>query len=165
VDEITPKNIPRYSCVHFLETVETMKRTIEELSGLLNVKEDDAYIISRAFHWKREKLLDDFFNQPEKALEKAGVILKEKNEEGEKMVEDNPQSAPSVGICPICYEEVSEEVDFVKLECGHEFCVECFSTYLSTSIEFKGPLALSPSCPQHTCSSAVPDSTIMDYLR
>ena len=75
----------------------------------------------------------------------------------------NKPSKQQCLVCPICYEEFMNEIDIMKLLCGHYTCKGCFQDYLKNKIlvaqvkEFK--------CPQDECKFIVPESEIRRFLK
>lgn len=51
-------------------------------------------------------------------------------------------------ICSICTEEKEE---FYFLECGHEFCLDCFRNYISILQKENGPSLIRKTCPMQGC--------------
>lgn len=49
------------------------------------------------------------------------------------------------------------------LECGHRFCTQCWSEYLTTKIMSEG-LGQSIACAAHGCDILVDDVTVMKLL-
>jgi IBR domain, a half RING-finger domain/Zinc finger, C3HC4 type (RING finger) len=61
-------------------------------------------------------------------------------------------------LCEICYEDVEVSSKY-SLQCGHEFCTSCWSSYLSEASESKFSL-LELRCPQHGCEAGLVRSDI-----
>lgn len=49
---------------------------------------------------------------------------------------------------------------FTGLECGHKFCMQWWSKYLTTKIMEEG-MGQTISCPAHGCDILVDDNTVM----
>ncbi|XP_029420923.1 E3 ubiquitin-protein ligase ARIH1 isoform X2 [Nannospalax galili] len=63
-----------------------------------------------------------------------------------------------------CIREVNEVIQyFTGLECGHKFCMQCWSEYLTTKIMEEG-MGQTISCPAHGCDILVDDNTVMRLI-
>ena len=66
-------------------------------------------------------------------------------------------------LCPICYDEYSQESEVFHLLCGHATCRDCFNNYIKNKIliaqvkNFK--------CPQEACKFQIPESEIVRFLK
>ena len=66
-------------------------------------------------------------------------------------------------VCPICLEILpSDQLQVLKMSCGHFFCLYCFREYLKAKIEdrFVGLFL----CPQEKCQFAIPEHQIFEFL-
>lgn len=50
------------------------------------------------------------------------------------------------------------------LECGHQFCAQCWDTYLTTKVMGEGR-GQTIACPEHNCDIIVDDAKAMDSIR
>ncbi|PIO36835.1 hypothetical protein AB205_0033550, partial [Aquarana catesbeiana] len=58
---------------------------------------------------------------------------------------------------------IAAHLYFTGLECGHKFCMQCWSEYLTTKIIEEG-MGQTISCPAHGCDILVDDNTVMRLI-
>ncbi|CAG2170475.1 unnamed protein product [Oppiella nova] len=119
-----------------------------ETSHLLNVSLSSAEVLLRSFDWSQESLIDHWFNDSEQltAKEKHLIVINTDNEVL-KVAPNGKQKS-----CEICSLELgsSERIGAI---CGHQFCLNCWRTYLELKIECGETSAI--TCPAFNCSHLV----------
>ena len=97
-----------------------MESFIAEIANLLGVSQDIAQVLLQQYKWNKERLVDGYYSDPEKAVSNAGA--------GQAI--SNPQSAESTLICRICGDE-HDLANVYGLNCGHRFCRYILFLHLS----------------------------------
>ena len=94
----------------------------------------------------------DYLDDPDTVLEKAGVHSGENCEvlhlgAGSVSVGGKTQAAQSMPevTCLICYDDTAKE--YSSLACGHKYCNECYTTFLTHKIKDEGHSAIFATCP------------------
>lgn len=145
-----------------------MNCLVNEVSSLLDLNTDMTQTLLHNNKWDKEKLVDIFFADSDRALKDAGLDLfsqelislalyDERSEEAEK-------SSGKMGVfrCRICC-DCCDVGTFFSLGCGHKFCRPCYSEYLRNQVN-DGPSCIQAHCPEHKCSQAVTKSVFRALL-
>jgi ariadne-1 len=82
-----------------------------------------AAALLRYFSWNKEKVIDNFCNDPEKTKERAGIM---------HFVTEF-QTSPTSKFCRICVEECPAQ-EVIAMGCGHFFCRTCYTNYLCNKV-------------------------------
>ncbi|RDA91862.1 hypothetical protein CP533_3684 [Ophiocordyceps camponoti-saundersi (nom. inval.)] len=126
---------------------------ISEVNMILDMRKEDAAILLRHFRWNKERLLEDYMDQPEQVLEAAGL-------------RNNARALPKLEIiqgfvCEICCED-DDGLQSFALKCGHRYCIDCYRHYLTQKIRGEGEAARI-QCPADGCGRVL-DSRSLDLL-
>ena len=122
-----------------LNDLEVAKNSlIAETSTMLNISLSSAEVILRSYDWSQESLIDYWFNGGNRSSndnhlsdEFKGIIEFE-SLNSEISSENSEQSLKL--FCEICSLEL-ESKSGISAKCGHQFCAECWRTYLELKIE------------------------------
>ncbi|XP_070957127.1 uncharacterized protein [Macaca nemestrina] len=116
-------------------------------------------ILLSHFNWDQEKLMERYFDgNLEKLFAECHVINPSKKSRTRQM---NTRSSAQDMPCQICCLNYPNSY-FTGLECGHKFCMQCWSEYLTTKIMEDG-MGQTISCPAHGCDILVDDNTVMYF--
>ncbi|KAG2471266.1 BBS4 protein, partial [Polypterus senegalus] len=105
---------------------------------------------------RRRPTVRYFDGNLEKLFSECHVINPSKKSRTRQM---NTRSSAQDMPCQICYLNYPNSY-FTGLECGHKFCMQCWSEYLTTKIIEEG-MGQTISCPAHGCDILVDDSTVI----
>ena len=122
------------------------------------VQRDEAIMLLLEGRWNKERLLEQYMEDADAVLRKAlghsiakaGLTL---------------EQAPLGFICEICYCEQDGSDDMAELkrvqmlQCGHAFCADCYSHYLTAKIREEGEIR-ALLCPATRCPIRIPPSYI-----
>ncbi|OXA59206.1 E3 ubiquitin-protein ligase ariadne-1 [Folsomia candida] len=141
----------------------SMVDTIHQANGVLNLPQGMMRILLHDFKWDSEKLLEAYF-----------LRENEKNNQIFKNIEENTVSSLGVGQltgkfgngesvadndeCGICFLPARES-DIYDLGCGHQFCTDCWSSYLKEKIT-GGEACHKITCAAYKCTKIVDDAII-----
>lgn len=126
---------------------------MNEVNMILEMSKEDAAILLRHFRWNKERLIEDFMDNPEKVVEAAGIVTS---------VVTPPQleTLPDF-MCDICCDD-EEGLKSFAMKCGHRYCVDCYRHYLTQKIKEEGEAARI-QCPAEGCSRII-DARSLDLL-
>ncbi|GMH72428.1 hypothetical protein TrST_g13265 [Triparma strigata] len=154
-----------------------MLNVLEEIIEMLSIPEEAAGALMRCFKWNKEKLIASYFDDPERCLQKAGVLKRV------RMLEDRqdasaptktsrpltpsrtsprtatrstplPPSSPLPQTCLICCDDDLTPSEMYSMPCSHSFCCDCWSGFLGNKID-EGPSCVYAKCPQAGCEEIV----------
>jgi ariadne-1 len=126
---------------------------ITDVNAVLELRNEDVAILLRHFRWNKERLLEEYSDQPQKVLEAAGLMVGSRG----------PPKLEVIGgfVCDICCED-EEGLKTFALKCGHRYCLNCYRHYLTQKIREEGEAARI-QCPADGCGRII-DAKSLDLL-
>ncbi|EME42373.1 hypothetical protein DOTSEDRAFT_73259 [Dothistroma septosporum NZE10] len=129
-------------------------RQVEEVANLLEQPYEATAILLRYGKWNKERLIEQYMDNQEEVLDKAGL--------GQHITAHPPRIETIDGfVCNICCEDEPGLPGFA-MKCGHRFCVNCYRHYLTQKIREEGEAARI-KCPGDGCSKVV-DAKSLELL-
>ncbi|TKA30353.1 hypothetical protein B0A50_02580 [Salinomyces thailandicus] len=129
-------------------------RQVEEVATLLEQPAEQTAILLRFMSWNKERLIEQYMDNQEEVLDKAGL--------GANMSSNPPRLEAIDGFtCDICCEDEPGLQSFA-MNCGHRFCVDCYRQYLGQKIREEGEAARI-KCPGDGCNKVM-DAKSLDLL-
>jgi hypothetical protein len=116
-----PEAFP-YNCLSRSEAKNMLDKQIAELIEILPITSSQAKLILQLNSWNIDKISEEATENLDKFLIKNG--LKVNPEECEINKNENQ--------CQVCSEK---EVELSGLDCGHIFCVKCWSKHINAEVE------------------------------
>ncbi|KAK0625361.1 hypothetical protein B0T17DRAFT_617461 [Bombardia bombarda] len=126
---------------------------INEVNMILDISKEEAAILLRHFRWNKERLIEDYMDSPSRVLEAAGLSQTTAGPLKREVI-------PGF-VCDICCNE-EEGLQSFSIKCGHRYCVNCYSYYLSQKIAEEGEAARI-QCPADGCSLII-DARSLEIL-
>lgn len=127
---------------------------VAEVATLLEQPHESTAILLRYGRWNKERLIEQYMDNQEEVLDKAGL--------GQDVQKSPPRIEVIDGfVCDICCEDTPGLRSFA-LKCGHRFCVDCYRQYLAQKIRGEGEAARI-QCPGDGCNRVV-DAKSLDIL-
>lgn len=117
---------------------------IEHLKPLLVLPTDTVTLLLRCCKWNEEGLVEKYICDPQKTLAENGVA----SDSVTPHIEEGDESF----VCEICYSDGAEE-KYLRLSCGHRFCVYCYQRYIS--VKAKDGESWRIKCPAPKCKMLV----------
>ncbi|KAL9539550.1 hypothetical protein PS6_011162 [Mucor atramentarius] len=134
------------------------KDTVSQVSSLLAIRPQISAVLLYHFCWNKEKLIEKYIEDPDKVLSVAGVFVSSENSSNNN---NNKRDCSASFECEICCNN-EPGLETISLACGHLFCMDCYSYYLSDKI--KQGDATNIQCPQEGCNAAVDEATLKMVL-
>ncbi|CAG7854728.1 E3 ubiquitin-protein ligase dbl4 {ECO:0000250/UniProtKB:P36113, ECO:0000305} {ECO:0000250/UniProtKB:P36113}; AltName: Full=DNA-break-localizing protein 4 {ECO:0000303/PubMed:23628481}; AltName: Full=Histone E3 ligase 1 {ECO:0000250/UniProtKB:P36113} [Serendipita indica DSM 11827] len=156
-----------------------MRSQVEYVVSVFGLEPDTARMLLRDYGWNRERMTEQYMEDPSKVLIKAGIEPdatsprspirstssqppKESSFSFRRSTRKNPVPDPvteSKFMCPICCDD--EPPSTLALACNHRFCSDCWSQYLEGKVRDEGECVV--RCMKDGCSLLVPDSFIKEH--
>ena len=134
-------------------------RQIDEVAAILGLPPEAAAILLRYAKWNKERLIEQYMDNEERVLDAAGLEARPgAGTAGRAAV--GTAKIPGFA-CDICCED-GPDLETYALKCGHRFCVDCYTQYLSSKIRDEGEAARI-KCPGNGCDWIV-DSKSLSLL-
>jgi len=146
------------------DIVAHMVESIKEVNSVTQIPTTTIRILLNHFKWDKEKLMERFYSDDqEEIFQEAQVISPFKTAEvADRLKSSRPGSGNnSVLECEICCLSLPRQM-MTGLECGHLFCTQCWTDYLTTKIVDEGASQMI-ECPG-SCNIVVDDQTVMTLI-
>ncbi|PRQ27176.1 putative transcription factor interactor and regulator CCHC(Zn) family [Rosa chinensis] len=148
-----------YTLLREEEIGQLQEDDIVGVSTVLSISKSAACFLLCHFSWRVNRLKDEWFSDEDKVRETAGLLRK-------------PVFLHRLGSvnCGICFDDYDYSCDelaggtIFSAACGHPFCKDCWTGYISTSIN-DGPGCLMLRCPEPSCTAAVDLDLIRNVLK
>jgi len=138
-----------YVIMNRAELVDRQMRCITDASELLDITQEEGFVLLREHGWDLARLQEAWFQDEDKVRKRCGLNL---SQPGGAPATSSSSSAPGAYHCPICMQVVDK---ITVLDCGHGFCQECWQAYLHSQVD-DGKAAVQARCPAHKCGRVVP---------
>lgn len=148
------------------QIVQHMVDSIKEVNAVVQIPATTTRILLNHFRWDREKLMECYYDgDQDKLFSEAHVVSpfrKALNASKKQRVTRSSSATSSEVTCEICFLSLPSET-MTGLECGHKFCTQCWTEYLTTKIMDEG-MGQTISCAAHACDILVDDATVMKLV-
>jgi len=152
-----------YEAVSTEGILKHMVENINEVNSVTQIPATTTRILLHHFKWDKEKLIDRFYSEnQEEMFQKAQVISPYKSARiAEKRSSIKPGSGSiTMQDCEICCLTFPVQL-LTGLACGHLYCNQCWTEYLTTKIMDEGASQMI-ECPG--CNIVVDDHTVMNLI-
>ena len=127
-----------YEIIENAEIVSMIKKLVKRESENLCIDEGNTSLLLKAFEWSADKLENKYFEDPEVILKQEEIIVEKVESESE-------------GCCDICFEEEK----LIGLNCGHNYCRDCWKERIKTMLDQVGGEIINTNCMQKGCNCRV----------
>jgi len=144
-----------YAVMNRSELIDRQMRCISDAAELLEVSQEESFVLLRAHGWDLERLQEAWFANESKVRQRCGLSQCS----GQPSSSSTSKADGSGWHCPICMQTVDE---LVSLDCNHGFCQVCWQAYLHSQVD-DGKAAVQARCPQLKCDRMVPVDFFKQY--
>ncbi|XP_043189750.1 E3 ubiquitin-protein ligase ariadne-1-like isoform X2 [Amphibalanus amphitrite] len=137
------------------ELVEFMLAEINQVNEIMKLPTTMVRILLNHFNWDKAKLLERFYDTDQEQLFREAHVVS-------PFITNKATGQPQLGgveQCEICLTEQPSSA-MSGLACGHRFCSDCWSGYLTTRVMEDG-VGCTISCAAHGCDILVDDETVL----
>ncbi|XP_050403800.1 E3 ubiquitin-protein ligase arih1 [Patella vulgata] len=147
------------------EIVKFMVDTIKEVNAVVQIPATITRILLNHFKWDKEKLMERYYDgDQDRLFNEAHVVNPHRREPAKSRQRVTRSTAGSEEmVCEICCLGKTMGA-MTGLECGHRFCAECWTDYLTAKIMDEG-MGQTISCAAFNCDILVDDATVMSLLK
>mmetsp|Transcript_35458 Transcript_35458/g.101944 ORF Transcript_35458/g.101944 Transcript_35458/m.101944 type:complete len:551 (-) Transcript_35458:170-1822(-) len=138
-----------YVIMNRAELIDRQMRCITDASELLDVTQEESFVLLREHGWDLARLQEAWFQDEAKVRERCGISAQTM---GGPPATSSTSTAPGSYHCPICMQTVDK---LIAMDCAHGFCQDCWQAYLHSQVD-DGKAAVQARCPQHKCGRVVP---------
>lgn len=153
-----------YDVLALEQVVTLMVDIIKEVRNVVEIPATTIRILLNHFKWDKEKLIETYYESDPDQIFADAHLISPSRKIGNSKRETKPKYLVENGefVCEICYASVPEQL-MSGLECGHKFCLNCWTSYLTTKIMDEG-MGQTISCAAHNCDILVDDVTVMKLV-
>lgn len=160
-----------FKCLAPEECKELASKAVKGVMELLCCDTQVAQVLLRQYKWDQDKLVEAYMTDQETVAAKAGIVPPGAADgsivhlDGGSSVlvggvAREPASLPSI-TCSICYDA---KTSYSALQCGHAFCNECYSTFLTHKIDDEGHECYFARCPEPKCKLIVREAFVRSLV-
>ncbi|PRQ42738.1 putative aminoacyltransferase, E1 ubiquitin-activating enzyme [Rosa chinensis] len=142
-----------YTILKQEEVAKLQEDDIAKASTFLSVSKSDACLLLLHSNWRTDNLTDAWFADENKIREKAGLL--------KKPLLDNAGEDLISSSCRLCSYSNSSNI---SASCGHPFCGDCWTGYITKLINEEGPACLVLRCPEPDCSAVVGPDLVQNVM-
>eukprot|EP01010_Urceolus_cornutus_P001853 NODE_242_length_1945_cov_224.710970_g192_i0.p1 GENE.NODE_242_length_1945_cov_224.710970_g192_i0~~NODE_242_length_1945_cov_224.710970_g192_i0.p1 ORF type:complete len:548 (+),score=98.91 NODE_242_length_1945_cov_224.710970_g192_i0:142-1785(+) len=135
------------------QLVAEQQEVVKNVAELLNVTPSAACQVLRHFKWNYEELSQRYFEDPSALRDTLGINLG-------KVKPYITATVPTE--CNVCFDECPPDT-ILRMQCGHWFCKECWTGYLSGKVE-QGPSCVVTHCAYPKCLQSVDETMFEEFL-
>jgi len=150
-----------YEVLSTEQIVQHMIDSIKDVNTVVEIPATTTRILLNHFKWDKEKLMERFYDGDQEALFSEAHVVSpfKKNIKVQKFP---MKSMTGMEECEICLMMMPPSM-MTGLECGHRFCMKCWTEYLTTKIMEEG-MGQTIACAAHGCDILVDDATVMRLI-
>ncbi|CEP22373.1 unnamed protein product [Cyberlindnera jadinii] len=141
-DSLVKHDIVQYKQHTTREMMETLHKKCTKLSEVLGKPHDYVVTLLQSYKWNSEKLIEDYMDDPQDVELRLGLSTVKLNGEHHENTGLQTYTEEAPFSCFICCED---KLESYKLKCGHEFCLDCYRTYLNEKVK-QANVIKCPSC-------------------
>jgi len=159
---------------------EALQKDADHIMGIFGVDSSTAMLLLKAMNWNKERLIEKYMDDPDAVNITTGITLPSGSASSTSPMDGRPststRSAPrrttrsaakqraisapeepdSSFTCPVCWTDAPDNI--FSLECGHLFCSDCWSMYVTSKIRDEGECSF--TCMAMDCTLVVPDNFV-----
>eukprot|EP01006_Ploeotia_vitrea_P037404 TRINITY_DN66126_c0_g1_i1.p1 TRINITY_DN66126_c0_g1~~TRINITY_DN66126_c0_g1_i1.p1 ORF type:complete len:673 (-),score=102.88 TRINITY_DN66126_c0_g1_i1:1202-3199(-) len=150
-EALLPERVDKgYQILTAGEVIDEQNKELEKIVSVCALSSAWARVLCRSVGWNTEKLLDSIFDKGHEAVLKENGI----DVQSAFNISDNVE-------CSTCFDDVPPS-DAFGLSCGHIFCKDCWTTYITTKV--KEGQSRDLRCMGFKCTLKVDDAVILNFV-
>ena len=147
-----------YQVIRTVDLHKVREQLINEAMEFLCLSKDETTLVMINYQWNMEKIRDLWYENVDGNKVKCGIGLSNSTLNFFK----KEKILSSTKYCLVCFADYDKDT-FYFLQCGHNFCNDCWSGHLESKTEDILTM-ISATCPQQGCPLVVPESIFRKFL-
>ena len=131
-----------YEIIEYSSIIELRKELIHKFMESTCLNYEEAELILNSYDWNYDKLIDIYFEEPEKIKIESHIEQKPELLKINSSLDNN---------CPICHSEIEKDNSII-LKCNHKICKNCLISYIYDKLFSVPDKILSTLCPYPGCN-------------
>lgn len=169
-----PSEVP-FEVLSSDDVVQDMVNCITEVNTVVQLPPTVTRILLHHFKWDKERLYERYYDGDRARLFDEAHIVDPSTSRSPSSLDDlsssslstttritRQNSRPMIENCVICCRDLVS-TQMTGLGCGHRFCNECWTAYLTTKIMEEG-MGNMIACANHGCDIIVDDQMVMSLI-
>jgi len=151
-----------YSMTSSVDLKKILDKRITSAADYLQLRKSVAHALLRHYGWNEERLNNDFWTDPIKAVTEAGVLARY-NCSNYLDTTPPPQSTNTepTTTCTICYDDLPAN-EMLQMPCKHPFCPVCWTHFLTAMLD--SPLTcIRATCPHPSCPELITEDEVQSF--
>lgn len=142
-----------YEVIQAKSIMDRTKALVKEVVDTLALPSETlAALLLRRFEWNKQKLIDEWLEDPDRVLKKLGMT---------NLNLENKAKTNAKFKCPVC-DELYPAKETFALGCGHRYCADCWQGFLTVQIR-SGPTCTTSHCPAPKCPVLVHEEAFRQF--
>ncbi|KAL1493400.1 hypothetical protein ABEB36_011461 [Hypothenemus hampei] len=143
-----------YKCLSEEEVERLLNETVESLSNRLFISPSLAKVLLHSHEWNSNEVICKYKENPQQTLIAAKI--------------DPPTPSKSIIVtstylsCPVCITTLNID-KFIKLNCTHMFCKDCWTTHFE--VQIAQGISTAISCMAKDCVVLAPEDFVLKHLQ
>lgn len=127
---------------------------------MLGIPTTAAASLLQEHKWNTQRVKERFLENTDRAMKKASVTSRCSPVEG-ATITTLVGGEPTIE-CLICLDPMTE-ADSMRMPCGHHFCLDCWTEFLTNVIDLEGANCMVVTCPDATCLERITEDEVQAH--
>mmetsp|Transcript_44925 Transcript_44925/g.66086 ORF Transcript_44925/g.66086 Transcript_44925/m.66086 type:complete len:571 (+) Transcript_44925:74-1786(+) len=136
-----------------------MEKLTCKQADLLGISKAASMVLLRAHKWDSNTVTNSFYDNPASLQSKCGVLAR-----CQQIASSEEKQRKLTGSCSICISDDIPPEDMYSMPCGHDFCRNCWSGYIESTIVSDGPNSVNATCPHPKCNEIITEEEVKDII-
>lgn len=134
-----------------------------DISSTLNLDGEMVSLLLRRYGWKTERLMENYLSDSVKCLSDNNLHSISPKDDDKSLTTTTTNGADTEIECAMCLDDVPYS-DTFSLQCNHRFCRQCWTDYITSTINNKSFNSIFMTCPGHKCKTPLQNAVIKQFV-
>lgn len=150
-----------FEVLSVVELTNYMLEEIKEVKDVAMLPDNVVLLLMNHFKWNKERLVERLFESDQERLFRDASIVCPVTDQVAP-ASKNSKAGVINETCEICFTTHPSSC-LSGLDCGHRFCVSCWSDYLTTKVMDEG-MSQKISCAAHGCHLLMDEASVVRFV-